>query len=158
MALTQQQIDALGPEVLPFERENFRRPVEKGEAILFNTLIYDVSRMGKPVNVVRVSSEIALQQSRIGRYLWIIDKDGLKILFEATPNPEAKRGVVCHTNITGGQSALQGGELWFGDADKVYLNYQSGRYGPNQISQRQAVLAYFNSLGFTVVTLGDIWK
>ncbi|TAE31798.1 MAG: hypothetical protein EAZ91_06700 [Cytophagales bacterium] len=156
MMLTPQQIDELGPEVLPFERKDFSRPVEEGEDILFDTFIHDVSSMGKPVNVVKVSSETALQQSRTGCYLWIIDKYGLKILFEAIPNLEAKRGVVCHTNITGGQPALQGGELWFGDDDKVYLNYQSGRYGSNRISQRQAILAYFRSLGFTMVPLGDV--
>jgi hypothetical protein len=77
-----------------------------------------------------------------------------QIILESIPNPEAqKKGVVCHTNITGGKPALQGGELWFGDDDKVYLNHYSGRYGAITVEHRQAVLAYFTSLGITVVPL-----
>lgn len=37
------------------------------------------------------------------RYLRIIDTDGLFIILESTANPNSSRGIVCHTNITGGK-------------------------------------------------------
>lgn len=92
-----------------------------------------------------------------GKYLWIIDEQGLKVMPESTPNPYSDRKIVCHTNITGGAPALQGGELWFGDDGKVYLNYKSGRYGAKigslGTAHRIAVLEFFRSLSFDPVTL-----
>ena len=75
------------------------------------------------------------------------------MMLDATPNPAAERGNVCHTNITGGMPALQGGELWFGEDGNVYINNASGRYGANSILQEEAVIEYFNLLGYDVVQL-----
>jgi hypothetical protein len=88
-----------------------------------------------------------------GKYLWVIDRRGLRLLLESTPNPDSKRGFVCHTNITGGEPAAQGGELWFGTDNKDYLNTKSGRYGATSLAQAAALLRYFQSLGFDVVQL-----
>jgi len=153
IVLSEEQAKALGSAVLPFERMGFENLVLDFEDTLFLDQIHNVTVKGKPVDIVVVPVDTAKKWLIEGKYLWLIDGEGLKILLEITPNPESKRGVVCHTNITGGQPALHGGELWFGDDSRVYLNNKSGRYGNPTKQQRQAVLDYFRSLGFEVVQL-----
>jgi hypothetical protein len=65
----------------------------------------------------------------------------------------ADRGCVCHTNITGRRKALQGGELWFGADNTIYINNESGRFKAITADQRQAILDYFRRFGFLVVQL-----
>lgn len=126
----------LGPAVLPFERTQFVRKVLDGEAVMFVDDIIDVIRSGVDgVMRIATSTIISADPPMQGKYLWIIDESGLKLISEATSNPYAARGVVCHTNITGGDPAYQGGELWFGDDGKVYINNRSGRYGANTLAQ-----------------------
>lgn len=151
--LTDEQLEALGPLVQPFERIDFINIILPYEATLFAVETHNVTAAGKPDKVITVTVDTARQRLAQGRYLWIIDQEGLKLILEATPNPKANRGVVCHTNITGGKPALQGGELWFGEDNRVYINYKSGRYGASTVGHRQAVLAYFRLLGFDVVQL-----
>lgn len=165
MALTQEQFDTLGPEVLPFDRrigkgfmgivKDGKAVLEEGEAILFDDFVHNVTVSGLPMSIFRVEvDDIVTNSPLLEKYLWIIDKSGLKIIRESTPNPKAeKKGVVCHTNITGGQHALQGGELWFGQDNRVYVNNKSGRYGANTTVQEEAVIAYFVSLGLEAVQL-----
>lgn len=93
------------------------------------------------------------QRNSEGQYIWVIDKTGLCMMLDATPNPAAKRGNVCHTNITGGTPALQGGELWFGEDGKIYVNNELGRYGAVTSKQEEAVIDYFISLGYHAVQL-----
>ncbi|MBO0931169.1 hypothetical protein [Fibrella aquatilis] len=120
---------------------------------LFDDFIFDATDGGKPSEtIVTPVDEIKYERS-VGRYLWVIDRYGLKLILEATPNNALARGIVCHTNITGGEPALQGGELWFGDDGKVYINNKSGRYGSATPVQDAAVFDYFVSLGYDVVQL-----
>ncbi len=147
----------LGPAVLPFERTQFTRQVLDGEDVIFVDSILTIDRIyssGKLLTDIKLilSNDPPMQE----KYLWVIDKNGLKLLPETTPNQLAARKVVCHTNITGGAKAYQGGELWFGDDGKVYINNRSGRYGADTLSQRTAVLDYFRSLGFDPVQLSPI--
>lgn len=147
----------LGPAVLPFERTQFARKVLNGEAIIFVDYIVDINRSGvNGVTVVDTPLITGDNPPMQGKYLWIIDKSGLKLIPKATPNPYAARGVVCHTNITGGDPAYQGGELWFGADGNVYVNNRSGRYGANTLAQRDAVLDYFRSLGLNPVQLRPV--
>lgn len=152
-------VQRLGPPVLPFERTQFSRTVESGEGIVYTDRIYDATQGGLPPNVLLTPTDGIPDQPFEGKYLWVITVQGLFLLLENTPNPDAERGVVCHTNITGGKPALQGGELWFGDDKQVYINFKSGRYGAydNDVTvvlrYRQAVLAYFSSVGYQVVQL-----
>ena len=145
-------IARLGPETYPFERRRpLGRSVVAGEDIVFEA--FNASEGGLPPNYMSTPVDLIFTQGKHGLYLWVIDQNGLKILLEATPNLASERGIVCHTNITGGAPALQGGELWFGEDSKLYLNYQSGRYGAATDVQRQAVLDYFAAVGYEVVSL-----
>lgn len=148
---THEHIEELGPEVLPFERTKFNRDILKGEDILFNQHIYDATDNKLPPDVIIVDKESITKNPKKGRYLWVIDKDGLRIVLEAIKNPESERGIMCHTNITGGNRAFQGGELWFGEDKKVYINWFSGRYGYPTPDQWIAVVEYFKYVGYTKV-------
>jgi hypothetical protein len=148
-------IDQLGSAVLPFERKGFRRKVKPGENVIFLRHILSLHSGQIPDQCLRCE-EIDVEALRGDRkYLWIIDDTGIYIIWENTLNPQAERGCVCHTNITGNAKARQGGELWFDAGGTIYLNYESGRYGADTDDQKQAVLEYFAWLGFTVVRLPD---
>lgn len=150
-APTAEQTTRLGPAVMPFERGSGE--IFEGEAIRFNAHIFKPTEGDLPLDCVKTSVAVIHQQDKAGRYLWVIDQSGLKIMREAIPNPFASRGCMCHTNITGGAPALQGGELWFGEDNKVYVNNKSGRYGAENEVQRAAVIEYFTSIGYDLVQL-----
>ena len=147
-APTAQHMETMGPAVLPFERRGFDRDVLQGEAIHFRDHHYDATDDGKPPNVVEVNPDTIELDPETGRYLWIIDSMGMKLILEATPNPAAERQIVCHSNLTGGERALQGGELWFGTDEKIYINFRSGRYGAITEEQEQTVIEYFKFVGY----------
>lgn len=145
----------LGPAVSPFERIGFARRVLDGEDIIFIERIIVPGRESNPASIARVNPALVTSGDppMDRKYLWIIDELGLKLLAESTPNPFAARKVVCHTNITGGEKAYQGGECWFGTDGNVYINNQSGRYGAQTLAQRNAILDYFLSMGYRPVQL-----
>ena len=155
--LSDEWLQRLGPAVLPFERKQFRSRIEEGEDIIFLDAIISVADRStinpKTLPVSTIENDLPM----LGKYLWVIDKHGLKIIPESTPNPYASRKVVCHTNMTGGAAALQGGKLWFGDDGKTYLNFKSGRYGAGigtqAIPHKLAVMDFFRSINFNPVEL-----
>ena len=144
--------DRLKPAVLPFERYNSKNPnnpkkVAIGEDIYFQTALIHVTKEG-PTKVI---TTVAENLNKEARYLWIIDAEGkLSIILESTPNLAAERKCVCHSNMTGGGIALQGGELWFLNPKSIVLNFRSGRYGAETIDHEDAVVEYWQSLGFSV--------
>jgi hypothetical protein len=144
----------LGPEVEPFERLNrnnnslTKRQVLIGEKKSFDNLIIDATEGIINKNKIEITSKNNLNEEN--RYLWVIDSNGLYLLIEKTVNNEAQRKKVCHSNITKGKKALQGGELWFIGVKHIILNFCSGRYGAENLSQENAVIEYFESLGFNV--------
>ena len=150
---TERHIEEMGSEVYPFERKNNGSKVGTGENIIFENEIYNATEDGKPENVIIVSREEIETNPLHGKYLWIINKSGLLLILEATPNTTASRGCVCHTNITGGAQALQGGELWFGENDQVYINFKSARYGGNTTNQWIGVNQYFRYVGYSKINI-----
>lgn len=144
-------VERLGPAVSPFQRRAFPREILAGEATLFADDTFELVPGQIPEACVLTNPETIRDDApRQSRYLWIIDEAGLRLIREETPNPAAVRGIVCHTNITGGQPDFQGGELWFGTDNILYINFLSGRYGSSDPTHQLAVLDYFRSLGFDV--------
>ena len=146
-------LQRLRPDVLPFERYNSKNPetprsVLVGEALTFPDKILPIIGTANN-NLVIFSGDESDRSSSM--YLWIIDENGLRILLESTPNLQAARGIVCHSNITGGEPALQGGEVWFLSEDSILLNFRSGRYGADTPDHEEAVELYWSELGFTVM-------
>lgn len=139
-----------GPLVTPFERRNaikgeFKSPL-KFETDFLSNYVHNVSLLGSPDNLILTSRT---NPDKKLTYLWVIDDAGLKIIFEDT-NSSAERGCACHTNITGGDKAYHGGEMWFFSDYDVLINHNSGRYNHGSEDQKTAVVEYFKHIGFTV--------
>jgi hypothetical protein len=98
-----------------------------------------------------------------GRHLWVIRETSLPVILETAPRvqpPPLASGVAKHTNLTGGQPACCGGELWVDAvaADRLYVNGGSARYwrrphlsGPAKLADGVSV---FETLGYTVISAG----
>lgn len=96
---------------------------------------------------------------REGRHIWVIVPQSLPVILETAPKvrpPPLSSGVAKHTNLTGGQPACCGGELWIDalDADLLYVNGGSGRYGPRTPAHLAEAVQVFESLGFRVQSAG----
>ena len=64
-------------------------------------------------------------------YLWIITDTPPTVYCIKEHEERAlteERNRACHTNLTGGQPACAGGEMWFSSPNTIYLNGCSGRY------------------------------
>ncbi|MDP3939737.1 MAG: hypothetical protein Q8R92_16595 [Deltaproteobacteria bacterium] len=95
------------------------------------------------------------------RHLWVFRKaqqPDLPYVLELAPNaaPRLASGVAKHTNLTGGGHASCGGELWVdvSNADRLYVNGCSGRYGPTSREELDDAAQVFRELGFEVVNYG----
>ncbi len=84
------------------------------------------------------------------KYLWVIDKDGLKIVRENQEYLAAiERRQPSHTNLTGGCDAYSAGEVWFLGNGKVRLNAASRAYGQGHDTMPLTALEYQLSV--------DVW-
>jgi hypothetical protein len=83
-------------------------------------------------------------------FLWVIDSESIKILWEMTSNILRKEAIpekpyVCHTNITGNTKAYIGGEMYFCENGDIIVNFNSDRYGVRSTEeQRQMAIKYMN--------------
>jgi len=128
---------------------------------------YDASCNKFPKSVVTASSLDEIKQEKklaslwkhedipVRRmYLWVLKDEKIFIAHEAIP-VDSDRGFICHSNITAGEKAIIGGELWFlKEADgniKVYINFDSGRYKTvDAVKQYPLVIDLFKCVGYTV--------
>lgn len=147
------QKQELGPLAGPFERYNRLQPEEKKrfmkprEDEFFSAVVYDATEDGKPDGVLLTSKAT---RSMENKYIWVITPDGLLMAHETTP-PHSELKRMCHSNLTGGKKAYQGGELWFLEDNSVVINFYSGRYGAENKIQEKAVIDYFHSVGYETV-------
>lgn len=93
-----------------------------------------------------------------GRHLWVLVDSTIPCILESAPQvvPPLESGKAKHTNLTGGDPASCGGELWADPIvdDKIYVNGASGRYGPRTPEQLEDAVSVFESVGFQVVSFG----
>ena len=87
------------------------------------------------------------------RYLWIIDDRGIPYILES-PLRSLGEEIPKHTNLTGGDLAYVGGELWFADGRSIYVSGASGRYPPRDEVHLAAAVAVFTSYEYEVKSLG----
>jgi hypothetical protein len=83
------------------------------------------------------------------KYLWTIDERGVNAAREKTPF-DTDRGCIVHTNIS--EKAAAAGEVWFGSDNTVYMNFESGRFGRDYISNvaKQGAVKAWEDLGYNV--------
>ena len=87
------------------------------------------------------------------RYLWVIDDNGLPFVKEVK-SARLNSNLPKHTNLTGGQPAYAGGELWFGTEDALFVSGGSRRYRPIDLAQLDEAVRVFRAFGYTVTSLG----
>lgn len=61
-----------------------------------------------------------------------------------------RSGVLKHTNLTGGEDAHSGGEIYFLTDGSVFVNFDSGRYGAHRQGEAAAVAQAIADVGFKV--------
>jgi hypothetical protein len=92
------------------------------------------------------------------RHLWVIWPIGIPYILERAPRVRAplESGVAKHSNLTGGQAASCGGELWVDSINpsKLYINGASGRYGPRTPAQLEDAAHVLRARGFEVESFG----
>ena len=97
--------------------------------------------------------------TKLGRHLWIIARTGIPFILETAPDvrpPPLSSGVAKHTNLTGGDGACCGGELWVdpSDAGRLFVNGGSGRFPPRSPQQLAEAVRVIERRGFGVVSAG----
>ena len=90
------------------------------------------------------------------RYLWVIDSNGVPYIREMSiPALEGNTdNLPKHTNLTGGETAYVGGELWYRSCIDLYVSGGSGRYPPGDESQLDGAVGVFKGFGYDVTSLG----
>ena len=89
----------------------------------------------------------------IHTYIWVIDDNGVPYVLDV--------GLVelgglhpHHTNLTGGNRAYVGGEMWFETDDTLWVSGSSGRYHPISEVQLGDSVKVFEDFGYSVHSLG----
>lgn len=93
------------------------------------------------------------------RHLWVILADSVPVILETAPDvrpPPLSLGVAKHTNLTGGDPACCGGEIWLDGADsnQLYVNGGSGRYPARTPEQLDDAVRVFEGFGYSVRSAG----
>ena len=123
-----------------------------GEDQQVSWAIYDASEDGRPDDI-RLTDHAVIDETN--KYIWVITGTGLFMVFENTKGPNRNRSGLCHSNITGGKRAYQGGELCFCRDGSLVLNFRSGRYGAETDTQKAAVVDYFHAVGYQTAVVAD---
>lgn len=89
------------------------------------------------------------------KYLWVINGSSVPLVLEHCERGKTlgkKRA--CHANLTGGEDAYCGGEIWFQSSKEIYINGGSGRYPVKCIEQLEQVTQSFCNAGFNAFHMG----
>lgn len=88
------------------------------------------------------------------KYLWVVSSRSIPFALELLPSISFKRGRLAHTNLTGGQEAHCGGEVWFIDFTSIVINGGSGRYRPRSPDELESAAKAFKESGYKVASMG----
>ncbi len=138
------QVMATKMKATKFSFDKYMRDLASDSKIKYRECMRDIG-IGENIQIgakegmqISRGNKFKIPQDHIGKYetdpagtkyLWVIDKKGLKIVRELNEFTASERGYVSHTNLTGGGKAYSGGEVWFISENKVRINAGSGAYG-----------------------------
>jgi hypothetical protein len=95
------------------------------------------------------------QAARDARHLWVIRSDDVPVALEACVWGKAlKSGCIKHSNLTGGDKAHSGGEIWFIGDDRIAVNASSGRYGAESDGEFSVIVDALRRSGYHVASMG----
>ena len=137
----------------PYHLRGDLREYPRAELALVNSADGLLFLNGVPPDAPMGSPRLAQDDDGENCHLWIIDDRGRPCISHA-PLERLGNGKLHHTNLTGGASALIGGEIWFDEMPRIYLSGSSGRYPPNGPSHLEAAEQLFSAVGFDVLSLG----
>ncbi|HEY5124958.1 MAG TPA: hypothetical protein VIK14_14595 [Ignavibacteria bacterium] len=163
-APTPEELKSFGELIEPFQR-NTRGKTKSSlkPAHATNSLesgigdkIFDATNDGMPHHPTEInfvtdevvkqidSYQIQKEQKKAYCFLWLLNEEGLKILWENVKNLlDEEDGEVKHTNITEAGLAFHGGELFFTNDKRIFVNNKSDRYGDSKNNHWKAVIGYF---------------
>ena len=104
-----------------------------------------------------IKGELPVSYPTRNPYLWVIGKERVPAILEAAEiGKSLESKIVKHTNLTGGDDAHCGGEVWFIEDRKIIISGSSGRYGPDINDGEKLVSAahVFKEQGYEVASLG----
>jgi hypothetical protein len=109
-----------------------------------------------PINPFELGVPPGMQVAEsINKYLWVVTPDAVPIAVEQPKQGvKVKRGYLSHTNLTGGEPAHCGGELWFVDDSTVVINGGSSRYAPRDAGELDKIARAFKAAGYRTATMG----
>ena len=87
-----------------------------------------------------------------GRHLWVIRPADVPVALEHCEWGESK--CIKHSNLTGGDPAHSGGEIWFIDTDRIAVNANSGRYGAKSEAEFRLIVDALRRSGYNVASMG----
>jgi hypothetical protein len=90
-----------------------------------------------------------------GRHLWVIRPTDMPAALEACAwGQTLESGCIKHSNLTGGEDAHSGGEMWFSKDDHVAINAASGRYGAQSEEEFDLIVDALRRAGYYVASTG----
>ena len=89
------------------------------------------------------------------RCLWAVRTLDVPFVREhVSVSPPLPSGVCKHTNLTGGEDAHCGGEVWFVSGHRLIINGASGRYPPRELPELEEIVRAFETAGYEVWSMG----
>jgi hypothetical protein len=89
------------------------------------------------------------------RHLWVIRTADVPVALEACAwGKTLQSKCIKHSNLTGGDDAHSGGEIWFINDDRIAINAQSGRYGAESDGEFNLIVAALRRSGYHVASMG----
>ena len=129
------------------------RPIEPGEDTQLEEGDGLFELLGPPASGVARGSPPRTRSDAVATYLWVLDATGIRVIIEA-PTRTLDGARPKHSNLTAGNPAYVGGEIWFASEGKLYISGGSGRYPPIDGSQLEEVATILRTAGYEVVCLG----
>lgn len=89
------------------------------------------------------------------RHLWVIRLTDVPVALELCAwGSDLESRCIKHSNLTGGDPAHSGGEIWFIDADRIAINANSGRYGARSEEEFRLIVDALRRSGYHIASMG----
>lgn len=131
-----------------------QRSADELQAITKADGLLELSMAPAP-NVITGYPPKACDESLDCKYLWVVCTDTVPYALELGDNRNfLRRGYLSHTNLTGGEPAHAGGEMWFINSETLVFNGASSRYQPRSPQELDSLARAFKQCAYKVAHMG----